>query len=166
MLSNNALTYKGLKAMNKSSAVLYKTPLFKQAQAVTNSQLFKQAHAMTRATIQDGDDYRVTFGACLKAIKQDNAKQADKKLIKQAIATALPFTGFFALACLLVALFIGGISGINAMNERNEASFAKLYDNDTSQTVTADDSLDIMFNDIQKAIDDSGVEGITIVYNK
>lgn len=43
---------------------------------ISNATLFKQAHAMTRATIQDGDDYRTTFGACLKAIK-DEAKQAD-----------------------------------------------------------------------------------------
>ena len=36
---------------------------------ISNAQLFKQAHAMTRATIQDGDCYRATFGLCLKAIK-------------------------------------------------------------------------------------------------
>lgn len=133
---------------------------------ISNATLFKQAHAMARATIQTGDCYRTTFGACLKAIKQDNAKQANKKLIKQAIATALPFTGFFALACLFMALFIGGISAINAMDERNKASFNALYADDSSQTVTADDSLDIMFDDIQAAIDDSGVEGITIVQTK
>ena len=42
---------------------------------ISNATLFKQAHAMTRATIQDGDCYRTTFGACLKAIK-DELKQA------------------------------------------------------------------------------------------
>lgn len=42
---------------------------------ISNATLFKQAHAMARATIQDGDDYRATFGACLKAVK-DEAKQA------------------------------------------------------------------------------------------
>lgn len=42
---------------------------------ISNAVLFKQAHAMTRATIQAGDDYRATFGACLKAIK-DEVKQA------------------------------------------------------------------------------------------
>ena len=36
---------------------------------ISNATLFKQAHAMTKATIQAGDDYRATFGACLKAIK-------------------------------------------------------------------------------------------------
>ena len=41
---------------------------------MTNSQLFKQAHAMTKQVIQTGDNYQVTFGLCLKAIKAD-AKQ-------------------------------------------------------------------------------------------
>ena len=41
---------------------------------MNNSQLFKQAHAMTKQVIQAGDNYKVTFGACLKAIKED-AKQ-------------------------------------------------------------------------------------------
>ncbi|MGB0467767.1 MAG: hypothetical protein ACPGF7_09605 [Pontibacterium sp.] len=33
---------------------------------MTKSNLFKSAHKLTRATIQPGDDYRTTFGACLK----------------------------------------------------------------------------------------------------
>ena len=41
---------------------------------MTNSQLFKQAHAMTKQVIKTGDNYQVTFGLCLKAIKAD-AKQ-------------------------------------------------------------------------------------------
>ena len=41
---------------------------------MTNSQLFKLAHAMTKQVIKTGDNYRVTFGLCLKAIKAD-AKQ-------------------------------------------------------------------------------------------
>ena len=40
---------------------------------ISNATLFKQAHAMTRATIQDGDCYRTTFGACLKAIKDSQS---------------------------------------------------------------------------------------------
>ena len=119
---------------------------------ISNAALFKQAHAMCRATIQAGDSYQVTFGACLKAIKQDNTKQADKKLVKQAIATALPFTAFFAIMCVIMAVLF-------AVSHANNA-------NDNSQAATANDSLGIMFNDIQAAIDDSGVEGITIVYNK
>ena len=42
---------------------------------MTNSQLFKQAHAMTKQVIKAGDNYQVTFGACLKAIKAE-ANQA------------------------------------------------------------------------------------------
>ena len=120
---------------------------------ISNAVLFKQAHAMARETIQDGDCYRTTFGACLKAIKQDNTKQASKKIIKQAIATALPFTAFFTIMCVIMAvLFAVSCAFANA--------------NDHSQAVTTNDSVEVMFNDIQAAIDDSGVEGITIVYNK
>lgn len=36
---------------------------------MSNSNLFKQAHAMTKQVIQTGDNYQVTFGLCLKAIK-------------------------------------------------------------------------------------------------
>ena len=32
------------------------------------SELFKSAHAMTKRIKQDSDDYRVTFGACLKEL--------------------------------------------------------------------------------------------------
>ena len=123
---------------------------------ISNAALFKQAHAMARATIQAGDCYRTTFGACLKAIKQDNTKQAGKKLVKQAIATALPFTAFFAVMCVIMAVLFAVSC---AFNNASNANY-------NSQTVTADNSIDIMFNDIQSAIDDSGVEGITIVYNK
>ena len=38
---------------------------------MTNSQLFKLAHAMTKQVIKSGDNYQVTFGLCLKAIKAD-----------------------------------------------------------------------------------------------
>ena len=41
---------------------------------MNNSQLFKQAHAMTKQVIKTSDNYQVTFGLCLKAIKAD-AKQ-------------------------------------------------------------------------------------------
>lgn len=36
---------------------------------MNNSTLFIQAHAMTKKIIQAGDNYRVTFGACIKFIK-------------------------------------------------------------------------------------------------
>ena len=41
---------------------------------MTNSQLFKQAHAMTKQVVKAGDNYQVTFGQCVKAIKAE-AKQ-------------------------------------------------------------------------------------------
>ncbi len=41
---------------------------------MTNSNLFKQAHTMTKQVIQTGDNYQVTFGLCLKAIKADTVK--------------------------------------------------------------------------------------------
>ena len=44
---------------------------------MTNSQLFKLAHAMTKQVIKTGDDYKVTFGLCLKVIKADQLKNAD-----------------------------------------------------------------------------------------
>ena len=42
-----------------------------------NSQLFKLAHAMTKQVIQTGDNYQITFGLCLKAIKADQLKNAE-----------------------------------------------------------------------------------------
>lgn len=46
---------------------------------MNNSQLFKQAHQLTKKTIKQGDSYNVTFGLCLKAIKN---KQANQKVVK------------------------------------------------------------------------------------
>lgn len=37
---------------------------------MNRSELFKAAHKLTRATIQPGDDYRITFGACLKLVRR------------------------------------------------------------------------------------------------
>lgn len=47
---------------------------------MNKSALFKQAHALTRKTIKAGDDYRVTFGLCLKAVIADS--KAPKKEVK------------------------------------------------------------------------------------
>lgn len=38
---------------------------------MTKSELFKKAHKLAKATIKAGDDYRVTFGLCLKAVIAD-----------------------------------------------------------------------------------------------
>lgn len=55
---------------------------------MTKSALFKQAHALAKTIIKAGDDYRVTFGLCLKAII------ADAKAPKQQI-TICTFGGNF-----------------------------------------------------------------------
>lgn len=54
---------------------------------ISNATLFKQAHAMTKQVIKDGDCYRTTFGACLKAIKAQHAakKVTDVSFVVMAI---------------------------------------------------------------------------------
>lgn len=80
----------------------------------------------------------------------------NSQLFKQAIAIALPSTILFTVMCAVMAvLFAAAYASANASNADN-----------TAQVVTANDSVEIMLKDIQAAIDDSGVEGITIVYNK
>lgn len=132
---------------------------------ISNATLFKQAHAMTKQVIKDGDDYRATFGLCLKAIKQDSIKQANKKQIKQAMATALPFTILFAIMCVIMAvLFAVSYAFANAGSPNDHSQTVTPSDN--VQTVTAVDSVDAMLDEIQVAIDESGVQGITIVHTK
>ena len=43
---------------------------------MNNSNMFKLAHKMTKQVIKSGDNYQATFGACLKLIKADQAKNA------------------------------------------------------------------------------------------
>ena len=80
----------------------------------------------------------------------------NSQLFKQATATALPFTAFFAIMCVIMAILFA-VSHVFA-NASNAS--------DNSQAVETNDSVEVMLKDIQAAIDDSGVEGITIVYNK
>lgn len=101
---------------------------------ISNAVLFKQAHAMTKQVIKNGDDYRVTFGACIKAIKQDNAKQANKKIVKQAIATALPFTMFFTIVCLFMALVFAATAEAEAIELPSQKG-AIVYANKNGQKV-------------------------------
>ena len=74
------------------------------------------------------------------------------QLYKQATVAALPFTIFFAIMCVIMAVLFAVTNASNA--------------NDNSQAVTTDDSVEVMLNDIQTAIDNSGIDGITIIYNK
>ena len=85
---------------------------------MTNAQLFTQAHKMTKQVIKAGDCYRTTFGACLKAIK---AQQAAKNV------TSMSFVmmAFIVLALVKIenildientvtsdAVFVGFMAGV------------------------------------------------------
>ncbi|WP_111861110.1 hypothetical protein [Acinetobacter sp. CFCC 10889] len=41
---------------------------------MNKSELFKAAHQLVKAVIKAGDNYRVTFGACIKAVKEGFVK--------------------------------------------------------------------------------------------
>lgn len=43
---------------------------------MNNSTMFKLAHKMTKQVIKSGDNYQVTFGSCLKLIKDDQLVNA------------------------------------------------------------------------------------------
>ena len=58
---------------------------------MNKSTLFKLAHAMTKQVIKTGDNYQVTFGLCLKAIKA-NIKQAAVNNINFAILVIIVLT--------------------------------------------------------------------------
>lgn len=48
---------------------------------MNKSEFFKKAHTITKRVIKAGDNYRVTFGACLKMLKEKidvNLKKWDK----------------------------------------------------------------------------------------
>lgn len=48
---------------------------------MNKSELFKAAHKLAKSIIKLGDNYRVTFGACIKAIKEGFV-MSNEKLIK------------------------------------------------------------------------------------
>lgn len=72
---------------------------------MNNSSLFKQAHAMAKATHKQGENYQVTFGACLKLIKAQQAK-AELVAIEQATTSKENESSFwvYLAACLLIVL--------------------------------------------------------------
>ena len=45
---------------------------------MNKSELFKSAHKLAKSVIKSGDNYRVTFGACIKAILDGFVAQAEK----------------------------------------------------------------------------------------
>lgn len=68
------------------------------------STVMKQAHAMCRATIQAGDNYHVTLGACIRAI---HAKPSTFGRVKSAVA-GIDFGGLLVSASIgfMILLFI------------------------------------------------------------
>ena len=66
--------------------------------------VMKQAHALCRATIQDGDNYHVTLGACIRAI---HAKPSMFDRVKSAVAS-INFGGLLVSASIafMVLLYI------------------------------------------------------------
>lgn len=74
---------------------------------MNNSQLFKQAHAMTRQVIKDGDDYKTTFGLCLKAVKAKNEQ------VKKDNVAFTSISLFMVLAILAVVVGSGVIAVIS-----------------------------------------------------
>lgn len=74
---------------------------------MNNSSLFKQAHAMAKATHKPGENYQVTFGACLKLIKAEQAK-AELVAIEQAITNKENESSFwvYLAVCLILVLLM------------------------------------------------------------
>jgi len=72
---------------------------------MNNSSLFKQAHAMAKAMHKPGESYQVTFGACLKLIKAQQAK-AELVAIEQETNNKENESSFwvYLAACLLLVL--------------------------------------------------------------
>ena len=102
---------------------------------MSNAQLFKQAHAMTRATIQAGDDYRATFGLCLKAIKADKqGVTAKAKKVAKAVCAfiAQALVILFILSPILAA-GIGLVAAIESNKQRTEdRQYQRVIDNAAS----------------------------------
>ncbi len=126
----------------------------KRKASTASGELFKQAHELTRATIQDGDDYRATFGLCLQSLMIEkrmaeavyiaiNYKAPSKPVrpVQPRKRLAIDFDVILMIGAimLLVVLFIAGVSAISAMDQRNKASFDALYADDTAQVVTTND---------------------------
>ena len=48
---------------------------------MNKSELFKAAHKITKSALRKGDNYRVTFGAAIKLIKELSTKTLAEKLL-------------------------------------------------------------------------------------
>lgn len=74
---------------------------------MNNSSLFKQAHAMAKTMHKQGESYSVTFGACLKLIKAQQAK-AELVATEQEVSTKENESSFWLYfsACILLVLLM------------------------------------------------------------
>ena len=77
---------------------------------MTNRQLFIQAHEMTKQTIKEGDSYNVTFGLCLKAIKQKNEQKKTQQKIDNFFFCSINI--MFVFSVLLSLILASGIPAI------------------------------------------------------
>ena len=138
--------------------------------------LFKQAHDLTRATIQPNDDYHATFTLCLRAIiadaKQPMANQFDtvfeaigytspRKAIDFELLAPIP--AFVMLFVVFFALLFGFYT-VSANTDANRKHDRTMQTIEYVATMDTSSNLDAMFDNIQTAIDASGVQGVTVVY--
>ena len=138
--------------------------------------LFKQAHALTRATIQPNDNYQATFILCLRAIIADSkARLAEhsgntvfEAINYQAPSKAIDFELLAPIAAfiMLFVVFFALLFGFHTVSANTDAK--RTHDR-TIQTIDkvasyAPSSTDVMLDNIQSAIDASGVQGVTVVY--
>lgn len=77
---------------------------------MTNSQLFIQAHKMTKQIIKKGDNYNVTFGLCLKAIKAKNEQKKTQQKIDNFFFCSINI--MFIFSVLLSLILASGIPAI------------------------------------------------------
>lgn len=73
---------------------------------MNNSTAFKLAHAMTKQVIQTGDNYQVTFGQCLKAVKAQKvaAIKATTSYFEKNGDNSLTISFLFFVAIILVII--------------------------------------------------------------
>lgn len=86
------------------------------------STVMKQAHAMCRATIQAGDNYHVTLGACIRAI---HAKPSKVQRVVTAIRSidlggVVVAASIAFMVLLYLALLIGGIQSSSKHREASQ----------------------------------------------
>lgn len=67
---------------------------------MNKSALFKKAHQLTKKILRQGDDYRATFGACLKYLLEEEKSTASEPLtvekLEKTLAEKVPTASFSA----------------------------------------------------------------------